>query len=652
MVGTQETRGVAPPPGFVEQANVSDPSIYGSFEQNWPSAWRRVAGFLDWERAYDTVCGSAARPPYRRWFGGGTLNAAENCVDRHVSAGRGSADALRWNGRDGTIRTYSYADLKREVTEMAAVLRGLGVEAGDPVALYLPSIPALPIGMLAAARLGAPHVVVSPEHSGAILAEVVSRSGARTVVTCAGYSQDGERCELASRIQPDLDGLDGPVTVVAVTHDDDESETPGSSHRYETLRELHRREPIEPVARESHDPLFFCYEVGANDEPVGTMHATGEYLANVAWTTYAVLDAKPDDTLWSSASIEWVIGHSYSVYGPLALGATTVLYEGANEPPDRHRPWEIIAENGVTQFYTTSNAIRLFRNWGRSYPAAHDLSSLRLLGAVGDSVEPRTWKWFYEHVGGADCPIVDTWGQTETGGITLSTLPGVCEMKPGWIGPPLPGLDVAVVDPDGAAVGAGEAGYLVFHRPWPGLCRPVDRRDERELSHRWDRGDTPSEWTYCSEHGVVVDHDRVRVLGQLATLTGARWDSKDRIYPAEIERTIGTIDGVAQVAVVPADRADADSVTYAFIVLSEEVPRTDHDRIRDTIEGDLPPSMRPDTVYTVPELPRTASGSVLRRVLADVLNRECLGDTRLLRNPESLEHIAAEIRSEADVELD
>lgn len=644
-----DDQAISPPERFVEQANVTAPSIYEAFEENWPDCWERAAAFLDWEREYDSLLEPTDEPPYFRWFVGGEVNAADNCVDRHVRAGRGDDLALRWVRENGETRTYTYADLQTEVNEVAAVFRSLGVEEDDPVALYLPRVPELPIAMLAAARLGAPHVVVFAEYSADVLTSFMRETGAQALVTCDGYFQEDEFHALASKAEAGVDALDRHVTTVTIDHVG-ESGAAAFGRDYEALRAEYRGAVIDPVVRDSDDPLFICYASGSVGEPMGMKHVTGEYLSYVAWTTHAVLDVEPESTLWCPAGIEWITGHSYVVYGPLTLGATTILYEGATAYPDRHRPWEIIEDNDVTQFYTTPTAIRTFMEWGASYPAAHDLSSLRLLGTVGQRIEPRTWTWFYQHVGNEQCPIVDTWYQAETGGITVSTLPGVCDMNPGAVGPPLPGIDAAVVDANGTEVEPGDAGYLVFNRPWPGFFRPLGSRDEQATEYWSEFGDPGEEWVYFSEDGATLDdQEYIRVLGRLDDVINIGYYSKNRVHVSEIERTIATVDEIEDVAVICGKHDIKGEAPYAFVVLKEDVPRDIHSRIADKVERDLAAPARPEAVYLVPELPRTYSGSVLRQVLEDLLNGERLGDTDLLRNPAVLDLIAVEIQHHSSV---
>jgi acetyl-CoA synthetase len=634
---------ITPPPEFVEQANITDPGIYEAFEDDWPDCWERVASFLDWHREYDSVVEEMNHPPYHRWFVDGQVNAAENCVDRHVRAGRGDEPAIRWIAEDGTTETYTYSELLTEVNEVAAMLRDSGVGPGDPVALYLPRLPELPITMLAAARLGAPHVVVFAEYSGPILADFMRETGAQTLVTSDGYHRDGAVHPLSSKAQVGVEEVPWDVTTIVLSR----AETPESSFGldYDRLRQEVRGQTVEPVPRSSDAGLFVCYASGPTGEPIGMEHVVGEYLPYVAWTAHAVLDVKPGDTFWCPAGVEWITGHSYVVYGPLALGATTILYEGAPSYPDEHRPWQIIDDNDVTQFYTTPTAIRTFMEWGEAYPAAHDLSSLRLLGTVGQRIGRDSWHWFHEHVGGGRCPIVDTWYQAETGGITISTLPGICDMKPGSVGQPLPGIDASIVDADGDAVAPGKAGYLVLDRPWPGFFRPVRAPDRTAREYWTEFGDPGEDWVYFTEDGAVADDDGyVTILGRLDDVINIGYYSKNRVHVSEIERVITDLDAVSDVAVICGEHDIKGEAPYAFVVADGEASSDLRTRIADKVENDLATPARPEAVFLVAALPQTYDGSTLRQPLEDLLNGERLGDVGLLRNPDVLDNIAVEIR--------
>ena len=450
-----------PPESFVEQANVTDPSIDEEFEDNWPEAWERAADLLDWETDYNEVLVDDNEPFYE-WFVGGELNASANCLDRHLDD-RGDEAAIEWIGELGETRTYTYEELHREVNEFAAALRDQGVTEDDVVAMYMPMIPELPIAMLACARIGAPHAVVFAGFSADALAERMNASDSEHLVTVDGYYRRGDPLDHLSKAREGREQVDGDVTTVVVDRLGEESpaDVAGGEHVYGDLIEEHAGATVEPVTRDAEDMLFLMYTSGTTGKPKGVKHTTGGYLSYVTWTSHAVLDVKPEDTYWCSADIGWITGHSYIVYGPLALGTTSVMYEGTPDYPDKDRLWEIVDDYDVTQLYTAPTAIRAFMKWGPEYPDRHDLSSLRLLGTVGEPINPRAWKWYYRHIGNEECPIVDTWWQTETGGMMITTLPAINKMKPGSAGPPLPGISADVIDPSGDPVEAGRAGHLV-----------------------------------------------------------------------------------------------------------------------------------------------------------------------------------------------
>jgi acetyl-CoA synthetase len=382
-------------------------------------------------------------------------------------------------------------------------------------------------------------------------------------------------------------------------------------------------------------------------------HVVGEYLSYVAWTGHSVLDIKQDDTFWCPAGIEWITGHSYVVYAPLVLGATSVLYEGAPSYPDKHRPWRIIDSNDVTQFYTTPTAIRTFKKWGEEYPEQHDLSSLRLLGTVGQRIEQETWQWFYDHVGGGNCPIVDTWYQAETGGITISTLPGVCDMKPGAVGPPLPGIDVSIVDAEGKAVEPGEAGYLVINRPWPGIFRPVESSREKAREYWTEFGNPGDDWVYFTEDGAVADEDGyITMLGRLDDVINIGHYSKNRVHVSEIEEVIEEVPGVAEAVVVCGQHAIKGEAPYAFVVANEANDSDLTASVTEKVEYDLASQARPEGAFIIPELPRTYTGNVLHQVLEDLVNQEPLGNTNLLENPDVVSEIAVMIQRHRELSDD
>ncbi|PSQ16824.1 acetyl-coenzyme A synthetase, partial [Halobacteriales archaeon QS_7_69_60] len=417
-----EQEAFEPPAEFVEQANVSDDSIYEEFEANWPDCWERAADLLEWETDYDEVLVDDDEPFYE-WFVGGELNASYNCLDRHLDE-RGDELAIQWEGELGETREFTYEGLHREVNEFAAALRELGVEEDDVVTMYMPMIPELPVAMLACARIGAPHSVVFGGFSADALATRMNSADSEYLVTCDGYYRRGDPLDHLSKADEGLSGVDHGTTAVVVDRLGDEHDHDLGEDQldYNELVADHAGAEVDPVTRDAEDMLFLMYTSGTTGEPKGVKHTTGGYLSYVSWTSHAVLDVEPEDTYWCSADIGWITGHSYIVYGPLALGTTSVMYEGTPDYPDKDRMWEIIERYGVNQLYTAPTAIRAFMKWGSQYPDGHDLSSLRLLGTVGEPINPKAWKWYYKHIGDESCPIVDTWWQTETGGMMITTL--------------------------------------------------------------------------------------------------------------------------------------------------------------------------------------------------------------------------------------
>ena len=639
-----------PPESFVEQANVADDAIYDEFAENWPECWEDAAALVDWDEPYDTVLDDS-NPPFYEWFTGGSLNASYNCLDRHVQNGAKNRAAIQWEGELGEERTYTYQDLLREVNAFAAGLRDLGVEADDVVTLYMPMIPELPVAMLACARIGAPHSVVFAGFSANALATRMNAADSEYLVTCDGYYRRGDALNHKGKADEGLRGVDHDVETVVVDRLGDElTHFLGEhAHDYDALVDRHEGTHVEPVSRDAEDMLFLMYTSGTTGEPKGVKHTTGGYLSYAAWTTQTVLDVKPEDTYWCAADIGWITGHSYIVYGPLALGTTTVMYEGTPDYPERDRLWELVEKYRVDQLYTAPTAIRSFMKWGTEYPNRHDLSSLRLLGTVGEPINPRAWKWYYKHIGNEDCPVVDTWWQTETGGMMITTLPGVGEMKPGSAGPPLPGIGAEVVDVAGDPVDEGNAGYLTVNKPWPGMLRTLYRNDERFVDEYWREysdvdSDDPDDWTYFPEDGAKIDDDGyITVLGRVDDVINV---SGHRLGTMEIESAIVGVEGVAEAAVVGADHEVKGEAVHAYVITEDDATPGDalRERIIQGVEDAIGPIARPESVVFTPELPKTRSGKIMRRLLVDVANGDELGDTSTLRNPDVVEDIQRAVR--------
>jgi len=639
-----------PPESFVEQANVTDEGVYDEFEETWPACWENAAALLDWDTEYDQVLDDS-NPPFYEWFTGGELNASYNALDRHL-AERGDETAIEWIGEptDEANRSYTYAELHREVNEFAAGLRDLGVEADDVVTMYMPMVPELPIAMLACARIGAPHSVVFGGFSADALATRMNAADSEYLVTCDGYYRRGDALEHKAKADEGVDGVEHDVTSVVVDRLGDAYDHPMREHEhdYDALVDEHEDAEVEPVSRDAEDMLFLMYTSGTTGEPKGVKHTTGGYLSWVTWTSQAVLDVKPEDTYWCSADIGWITGHSYIVYGPLSLGTTSVMYEGTPDYPTKDRTWEIVDEYDCTQLYTAPTAIRAFMKWGEQYPERHDLSSLRLLGTVGEPINPKAWKWYYDNVGNQDCPVVDTWWQTETGGMMITTLPGVKNMKPGAAGPPLPGLDLNVVDAAGEAVDAGDAGYLTVDKPWPGMLRTLYKNDERYVNEYWREysdvdSDDPDDWTYFPEDGAKIDEDGyITVLGRVDDVLNV---SGHRLGTMEIESAIVGVDGVAEAAVVGGDHEVKGEAVHTYVITEDDAEggQALREDIIEGVEDAIGPIARPESVVFTPELPKTRSGKIMRRLLEDIANGEELGDTSTLRNPDVVEDIQSKV---------
>ena len=615
---------VEPSPAFRDRANCrTDPR--DRFADDWPGSWAAAGDLLDWVEPYESVL-AGDRPPFE-WFAGGTLNACHECLDRHL-AERKNHLALRWEGQLGERRSLTYLDLYHEVNAFAAALRDLGVEEGEVVTLYMPVIPELVVAMLACARLGAPHSVVFAGFSADALADRMDRADSRYLITCDGYYRRGDAINQKRRADNARLAIDHALAATVVVERLGGARLGADQHDYHALVDDHVGREIAPVARDAGDVLFLIHTSGTTGRPKSVAHTTGGYLAQVAWTARNVLDITPGDTYWCSADIGWVTGHSYIVYGPLALGTTTMLYEGTADHPEKDRIFSLIERNAVDVFYTAPTTIRSFMKWGPEYPARHDLSSLRLLGTVGKPIDPEAWHWYHDHVGGGSCPVVDTWWQTETGAILVSTLPGVDGMKPGAAGPPLPGIDAAVLAPDGTECPTGEVGTLAIRSPWPAMPR------ELATGTDWGSAAVNDDWQYRSGDKAVVDADGyIQVLGRAddaITVPGRR------VGAAEIEGAVVGVDGVAEAAVVGVEHPTRGTAVHAYV--SPEATRTADDALREAVlgavEAAIGPMVRPERVVFTPELPKTRSGKIMRRLLKDVANGEPYGDISALRNPE------------------
>ena len=645
-----------PPAAFVEGANVSDPDIYEEFDAEWPDCWEAAAEMLDWYEGYDQVLDDS-NPPFYKWFTDGKLNVSHNCLDRHL-AERGDEAAIEWVGEpvEEDDITYTYEELHREVNEFAAALREMGVGEGDVVTMYMPMIPQLPIAMLACARIGAPHSVVFAGFSADALATRMNSADSEYLITCDGYYRRGDPLDHLAKANEGLGGVEHDVEACVVAErlmdgDGFGHDYADNQHAFADLVSAQEGATVDPVQRDAEDMLFLMYTSGTTGKPKGVKHTTAGYLAWATWTSHAVLDIKPEDTYFCSADLGWITVHSYIVYGPLSLGTTTMMYEGTPDYPERDRLWEIVEEYEATQLYTAPTAIRAFMKWGSEFPERHDLSSLRLLGTVGEPINPRAWKWYYQHIGDESCPVVDTWWQTETGGMMITGLPGIKKMKPGSAGPPLPGLDVRIVNTSGEQVQAGRAGYLTVQKPWPGMLRTLYKNDERFIQEYWAEysdtdSDDPDDWVYFPEDGAKIDDEGyITVLGRVDDVLNV---SGHRLGTMEIESAIVGVDGVAEAAVVGGEHEIKGEAVYAYVILEDGFEGSDEmrSRIVEGVEDAIGPIARPEQVIFTPELPKTRSGKIMRRLLEQIANEEELGDTTTLRNPEIVADIQEQVQED------
>jgi len=617
-----ENRKFPPPESFKKNALVTGTFLYEEAAEDYHSFWaRQAADLVSWSTNWHTIC--EWELPYSKWFVGGQLNVSYNCLDRHVEAGRGDKVAFHWEGEPGDTRVLTYADLLTEVSKFANVLKSLGVEKGDRVNIYLPMIPEAAVAMLACARIGAAHSVVFGGFSAQSLSDRINDAEAKVLVTADGGWRRGEVFPL--KAQADEAALSTPtiehVVVVERGHNP-VTMVEGRDHWYHDLMaEASAECPPEPM--DSEQLLFLLYTSGTTGKPKGIMHTTGGYLTQVAFTHKYVFDLHPEtDVFWCTADVGWVTGHSYIVYGPLANGATCVMYEGVPNYPANDRLWEIVAKYGVTIFYTAPTAIRTFMKWGGQEPARHDLSSLRLLGSVGEPINPEAWMWYHEHIGGGRCPIVDTWWQTETGGIMISPLPGATTLKPGSATFALPGIGTEVVDDEGRHVAKG-GGYLTLTQPWPGMLRGIWGDPERYQDTYWAR--YPGRY-FAGDGCKLDDEGYLWLLGRVDDVMNV---SGHRISTTEVESALVSHPSVAEAAVVGANDPTTGQAIIAYVILRAGL-EVDQAVLRDHVAHEIGAIAKPKAIFFTPDLPKTRSGKIMRRLLRDVAEGRLLGDTTTL----------------------
>ncbi len=617
-----ENRKFPPSEAFKAQALVRDTSLYDEAAGDDEGFWARQAGeLLRWTKDWDTILDWQL--PYAKWFIGGELNVADNCLDRHVEAGNGDRVAIHWEGEPGDTRAITYAQLLDEVSKFANVLKGLGVEKGDRVMVYMPMIPEAAVAMLACARIGAPHSVVFGGFSAQSLVDRIEDADAKVLITADGGYRRGEVFPLKPACDEAVERTSTIEHVIAVKRGgNDVTMVDGRDHWYHDLMEDASADcPAEPM--DSEDLLFLLYTSGTTGKPKGIMHTTGGYLTHATYTHKYVFDLDPEtDVFWCTADVGWITGHSYIVYGPLSNGCTQVMYEGVPNHPGNDRFWEIVEKYGVTKFYTAPTAIRTFMKWGADEPAKHDLSSLQVLGTVGEPINPEAWMWYHEFIGNENCPIVDTWWQTETGGIMISALPGATTTKPGSATFPLPGVSAELVDDDGNPVTNG-GGYLTLTRPWPGMLRGIWGDPERYQETYWSR--FPGR--YFAGDGAKLDDDGyLWLLGRVDDVMNV---SGHRISTTEVESALVSHPSVAEAAVVGANDATTGQAVFAYVILRGGADVTVAD-LRDHVTSEIGAIAKPKAIFITPDLPKTRSGKIMRRLLRDVAEGRNIGDTTTL----------------------
>jgi acetyl-CoA synthetase len=645
-----EERLYPPSPDFIAQANISDPGIYTRAEQDPEGFWREMSGVVEWFTRPQQVL-DWTNPPFARWYADGTINASYNCVDRHQST-RANKPALIWEGEPGDTRTLTYADLYREVNRTAAMLRNLGIKRGDRVAIYMPLIPEVAVAMLACARLGAPHTVVFGGFSPEALRDRIIDAQARLVITSDGGHRRGSIVPLKANTDAALDAPNLPVKHVLVVRRVGE-EAPHLHMQdgrdvwwHEALSQVPEDAVIEPEQVPAEHPLYILYTSGTTGKPKGVLHTTGGYMVGTTLTTRWVFDLKEDDIYWCTADVGWVTGHSYLVYGPLSNGATCVMYEGTPDYPDKDRWWKMIERHRVTVLYTAPTAIRTFMRWGAHYPDACDLSSLRLLGTVGEPINPEAWVWYHRNIGKERCPIVDTWWQTETGAILITPLPGIVATKPGSATRPFPGIAAQVVDERGNAVPAGTAGgLLVLRKPWPSMLRTIWGDDERFKQQYWSRF-SDNFTIYFTGDGAREDGDGYFwLMGRVDDVLNV---AGHRLGTMELESALVSHPSVAEAAVVGVSHEVKGQGVVAFVTPRANVEAGPDlvDVLRQHVSDKISPIAKPDRIYFTAELPKTRSAKIMRRLLRDIAEGRVLGDTTTLADPNVMASIKKQYEEE------
>jgi acetyl-CoA synthetase len=634
----QET--FSPPSEFVEHAVISDPEIHGRAEKDPEGFWAEQAEALHWHEQWDQVL-DWSNPPFAKWFVGGKLNVSYNCVDRHVEAGNGDRVAFHWRGEEGEERDVTYADLHRDVQKFANALKDRGIGQGDVVGIFLPMIPEVVVAMLACARIGAPHNLVFGGFSATSVRERMEFSEAKALITVDGARRKGKTAPIKQAVDEEMADLGHLETIIVVQHTNaDCSMKEGRDFWWHTVMDAAADEcPAEPL--DSEHPLFILYTSGSTAKPKGILHTTGGYLTQVAWTHKHVFDLKPEeDVFWCSADVGWVTGHSYIVYGPLANGATSVMYEGAPDYPDKDIWWELVERYKVTLFYTAPTAIRACIKWGAEYAAKHDLSSLRLLGSVGEPINPKAWLWYHKVIGDEKCPIVDTWWQTETGAIMITTLPGIQDTKPGSAGTPLPGIEAQVVTDKGEDAGTDQ-GFLTLRKPWPAMLRTLYKEEDRFVETYWSK--YGEDIYFVGDAAREDDDGYFWIIGRVDDVINV---SGHRLSTAEVESAIVSHEKVAEAAVIGQADEDSGQSIAAFVTLTGNIDGDDElvGDIREHVAKRIGKLARPKRIIWADDLPKTRSGKIMRRLLRDIAEGRELGDVTTLRDPDVMSQLEGKVK--------
>ena len=637
-----EERRFPPSAEFTAQANISDPAIYEKADSDFEGFWEDWANELHWFKKWDKVL--EWDPPFAQWFTGGKINVSYNCLDRHLDGPRRNKAALVWEGEPGDWKVYTYGDLHREVCRFANGLKSLGVKKGDRITIYMPMIPELPIAMLACARIGAPHSIVFGGFSPESLRDRINDCEATVVITADGGYRRGRIVPLKQNTDAALEGTPTVEKVVVVNRVGDRFEgsmTEGRDIWWDDLVEGQSREcPAEPM--DSEDMLYILYTSGTTGKPKGVVHTTAGYLVGTYATVKWVFDLKEDDVYWCTADIGWVTGHSYIVYGPLANGATSVMYEGAPDFPDRDRFWDIVEKYKATIVYTAPTAIRACMRWGEEHPKKHNLSSIRLLGTVGEPINPEAWMWYRHNIGADRCPVVDTWWQTETGMILITPLPGLTNLTPGSATKPFPGIEAEVVDEKGDAVGPGQGGYLVLKRPWPAMLRTIYGDPDRYVEEYWSR--YPN--IYFTGDGAKMDENGFFwILGRVDDVINV---AGHRISTMEVESALVDHKSVAEAASIGKSHEIKGQGVVAFVTLKEgvETSAAMEQELKSHVTTKIGAIARPDEIYFAADLPKTRSGKIMRRLLRDIAEGRVLGDTTTLADPSVVEMLKDQYEEE------